>query len=414
MRTIVFFLFISLCLSANAQLYKEGFVITNNSDTIRGFIANESYSENSKKCSLKKTESSDAVIYLPGDIKAYKFTDGKYYVSRKITVNGDSIKAFLEYIIHGSIDVYYYRGDNKEHYFVENPNYEIKELVNDVKEVNDDGKYYLWKSNRYIGTLKLALPNNNPEISKQIEETTLDHKSLISLVKKYQKVICKNDVCVIYEKKIPNIIKFGVLAGVSMNTLSVSKDLPPQFYYWWHSNFNWALSPSLGLYFYKNIPAISERAGIQYEIEFIAPRTLETVNSEPASGGHLTYINTLSYTYSSLKNTLLFRYIIQKQKISPLLFLGIYMDNSFVSESSGREEDRWDNGSGTTMYQSYVPEAKNKVDYGFTVGTGLEFRFKSNYKLNLEVSYSMGYMPIDLKGIKSNIFAIKAGIPFGK
>ena len=87
-------LFIMLCLSAilcAKDNYEQGYIITNQQDTISGWINLRTDKNNQKRCEFKQDLELAAKIYLPEDIAGYRFTDsGKYYVSREIRLNETS------------------------------------------------------------------------------------------------------------------------------------------------------------------------------------------------------------------------------------------------------------------------------------------------------------------------------------
>ena len=111
-------------------------------------------------------------------------------------------KLFLEYLIHGKVDIYYYRDESGEHYFAQKGDDRLVPLTNDEKSHYANGIEYLQESNQYIGMLKYLF-QESPEVSRETESVTLDHKSLIKISKKYHNAVCTDEQCIIYEKKIP-------------------------------------------------------------------------------------------------------------------------------------------------------------------------------------------------------------------
>ena len=99
--------------------YKPGFIITLEGDSILGEIENRGSIKNSVICTFKQEESEKWIDYGPSEISAYGFKNGKFYVSRDIELNGDTLNVFLEYLIDGIVDAYFYRDENEDYYFVE-------------------------------------------------------------------------------------------------------------------------------------------------------------------------------------------------------------------------------------------------------------------------------------------------------
>ena len=79
---ILLFVYIG-CIQAQRD-YRKGYIITNQQDTIYGWIDYRGDLRNAKTCSFKKTETDRATDYSPSDIAAYRFIDNKYYVSKNI------------------------------------------------------------------------------------------------------------------------------------------------------------------------------------------------------------------------------------------------------------------------------------------------------------------------------------------
>ena len=62
--------------------YRKGYIITNEQDTIFGWVDYRGDIRNAKVCSFKKSETGQATEYTPLDIVAYRYIDSKYYVSK--------------------------------------------------------------------------------------------------------------------------------------------------------------------------------------------------------------------------------------------------------------------------------------------------------------------------------------------
>jgi hypothetical protein len=67
----------------------------------------------------KKQRILKKITYVPNDIMGYRFIDGKYYISSEIEFQGDTVKAFLEYIIKGEISFYFIRIQESDHYYIQ-------------------------------------------------------------------------------------------------------------------------------------------------------------------------------------------------------------------------------------------------------------------------------------------------------
>ena len=105
MRKILFTFLLLISLMADAQINpKEGFIITNQKDTIYGLIDYRSNTVNAKECTFKANNESEYKTYAPGQISAYRFKEtGKFYISKKYE-NEDEV--FAEFLISGMMNLY--------------------------------------------------------------------------------------------------------------------------------------------------------------------------------------------------------------------------------------------------------------------------------------------------------------------
>lgn len=212
---LLFFMFCSINLHASSNNnLREGYIISLKGDTLKGFLLSQISRNASEKCIFKSNVDSESKIYQPGEIVGYRYLDGKYYVSKEISTDSISKKVvFLEFLIKGMTNVYYYV-DDEEHYYIEKSPDGLTELTQ--KEKVYDGTSYIIPS-RSKGKL-IYMMQDCPGINNEIQKTRLTHKSLIKLTKNYHDKVCTSERCVIYEKgNISAKVKFGLLLGFSEN-----------------------------------------------------------------------------------------------------------------------------------------------------------------------------------------------------
>ena len=86
---------------------KPGFIITNHGDTIRGNIDFRTNEKLAKQCEFWANGSNEGQIYKPGDIEAFRFdSGGKYFVTRRLNVNGEPELYFAEFMVQGKMNLY--------------------------------------------------------------------------------------------------------------------------------------------------------------------------------------------------------------------------------------------------------------------------------------------------------------------
>lgn len=213
-------------LSAYAyDIYKEGYILSLKGDTTKGFLLVQIGRNASEKCIFKPSADGASKIYQPSEIAGYRYLDSKYYVSKEINTDSTTKKAvFLEFLIKGMANIYYYVGNDGEHYYIEKLPQRIVELTEKEVTFEDEvGVHIIPK--RYKGKLSAVL-QDCPGIQNEIQETRLTHNSLIKLTKDYHQRVCNSESCIIYEKGNNSAtVKFGVLMGLSKNQYNFGNEI---------------------------------------------------------------------------------------------------------------------------------------------------------------------------------------------
>jgi hypothetical protein len=100
--------------------FRPGYIVNNNGDTLTGLIDYKGNQANARKCIFKLSNDASEEKFTPDDIKAYRFIDSKYYVSKKVmTEDSTETQLFLEYLIDGIVDIYYYLSPSGDNYYVD-------------------------------------------------------------------------------------------------------------------------------------------------------------------------------------------------------------------------------------------------------------------------------------------------------
>ncbi|MFZ4464988.1 MAG: hypothetical protein ACOYN5_14165 [Bacteroidales bacterium] len=203
-RQILFlaFLFISGFIRAQSD-FRPGFVIQNSGDTLFGSIDYRGDMTMGSLCRFKTAEN-EIRDFSPFDIPAYRFTDSKYFISREV----DGKMVFLEFLIKGKVNVYYLRDDVGDHFYLDKEGERLTELVYSeevkmIKENPNKEKRYLVKSNKHIGVLSYYM-QDAPDLQPKIKSIAKpEQQNLINLAEKYHNEVCKDEECIIFEKKLP-------------------------------------------------------------------------------------------------------------------------------------------------------------------------------------------------------------------
>lgn len=221
------FLLITGILSAQID-FRPGYIITTVGDTLHGEIDYRGDMLMGKVCKFKSA-GKKATDYSPDDISAFRFLDSKYFISRAV----EDKKVFLEYLIKGEINVYYYRDRKGEHYYIDNKDNKLLELAYEevIKEI--DGKNYVKTSTKHIGMLSYYM-QDAPQLKRRIQNfKEPEHRNLIKLAEDYHNAVCDGEKCIIYEKQVPLIkVNIETVAGVVkfINAEEINTDIENRYF----------------------------------------------------------------------------------------------------------------------------------------------------------------------------------------
>lgn len=97
---------------------KQGYVITNQNDTIYGTIDYLSDTKCANECHFQANGETDYKVYLPGEISAYRFADdGVFYVTKTFEVEGNTETFFAEYLLQGGVSLFHHKKAGIDYYF---------------------------------------------------------------------------------------------------------------------------------------------------------------------------------------------------------------------------------------------------------------------------------------------------------
>ena len=199
---IVFILFITGNAWAQSD-FRPGFIVTNEGDTISGKIDYRGDLLLGKMCRFTSGDESKIKEYSPFELSAFRFADSRYFVSKEIDVEEFKGKVFLEFLIQGKVDVYYYRGEKTDHYFVQKEGEGFTKLPYEEEQRMKDGKLHSYKSSTHKGILKFMM-NDAPALHRRIDKLKEPaHENLISLASDYHTEITEQEDYLIFRKKLP-------------------------------------------------------------------------------------------------------------------------------------------------------------------------------------------------------------------
>lgn len=390
--------------------FRNGYVIKNNNDTIYGLIDYKGNKANAKKCIFRKDINSEKQVFNPDEIKGFRFINSKYYISKTINIGNETEQLFLEYLINGIIDIYYYRDDNGEHYLVDNGRDNLIELKNEEKEIIIGDTRYVKESKEYIGILKVTF-KESPMVSKRVENISLNHKSLINITHDYHNQVCTDEECIIYEKKLPKVKStYGVVVGFNGMSISQIREFSDEFYYMKDCKFGFNIFPSIGLYYKINMPYVNERLDFQYECTYSRIK-LKASSSYIEPLNNMNYLNDISLTQNSFNNLGIIKYEFPKGKIRPTFQIGGFVKYFFKTDYERNLEVQFSWGDTYFTYQTNE-NPFSKFDFGINCGMGLKTLFLNDKELFIDLRYQRGFGM--LQCLNTNTLLINLGIQIGK
>lgn len=377
LNLLLLFFFCMQSLMAQTD-FRRGYVITNKNDTLHGLIDYRGDSRNSQICIYKENETSASREYLPGQIKAYRFLESKYYVSKSILANETKKDLFLEFLVNGIADLYCYREVNSNrHYFIEKQEGQLFELKNTEGVIKKNDVQYFREKKEYIGTLKYAFADC-PQLWETIDNSTLGTKSLVNVAKKYHNYVCDDEKCIIYEKKLP-AIKLRFAPYFSMNATSFnftnSKD------YLTDMKYPMTSYPSVGIRMNTTMPRVSEKLSFQASAEigrnnFNGTGNYQTENISNELSLHNTFLTGkggLKYTYPT-------------GKLRPTMAIGVNM--IMLLDKEGKRM-RYESFNGT-IYTHEYDENNLTADrlYGYNMDLGIDFHLSTVFIPFVSIGYT--------------------------
>lgn len=149
--TLVACLFLFVSAFAQSR-FKQGYIIKNEGDTLKGYIDYSPHSKNTQSCFFKSNENSDATKYEPAQLSGYRFDDDAYYETTSIKDADGEALVFMEKIVKGRVDLYLYN----ERFFLRKEG-ELYELKIKSEEKMVDGTRMKSSTTSHLGILNYLL-----------------------------------------------------------------------------------------------------------------------------------------------------------------------------------------------------------------------------------------------------------------
>jgi hypothetical protein len=369
--------------------YKPGYIITLSNDTLKGEIYFYSSQKNHKNCQFRANANEESREYAPGEINGYRFNDGKYYVSKRVPVEKDTLLLFIEFIMKGEASFYYLTLNNTSHYYIE-----IRDVFTELtepEEIKIISKTMAISKPKYYGKLRYLL-SDCPQLGGEIDNTKLNHESLIKLGEDYHKMTCSSGECIVFERKIKSSsFTFGPLVGYSISVLNFGNQI------WDKSVSGYFAGLTANL---SNIVSSDERISFGFDcyLQYNKTADLSTFSNDVSSeevdyNGKSIYINN---DYEDDLGT-----FIRTKSLSADINLLTLKIPLFVTANFGARKLRYSIGLGPVCsftlsqnnnfnYSRFSDRYGNSIPnllYGGIARTTINFRINKGMAVNAGVSY---------------------------
>ncbi len=396
-----------LPLIGNAQYdFREGYIVTTSNDTIRGQINISNTKQSAKFCLFRSNSTATPVKYYPSDLISFKIDTLKLYISHDIILHGNQVQAFLEYMVDGIVDLYYYSDSYAEHYFIESDGI-LHELTNEVDIIPVDGKIMKVESNTYKSILK-SIMRSTPQIYQEIDNSSFDPDDFIYLCRDFHAWTCPDEDCVVYQRRETKLndskirIRFGLSAGPALTRSRLSASFNGKSYKPADRPYPWSSYPTVFLEtsYYKQsrqitlsdltiIPAFSLNISRGWTKSFQLDVTYQKNTFS---------VNNSSTIRESLSTAFIYRQELYfERKLRPFFNIGFTLNNPIKYQIenyniSYRVPDSSD-GNGNVLYRNVnkeLPEVQivsNYPDAGFMLGVGFIYNTAKRFVLVSELRF---------------------------
>ncbi|HTJ48397.1 MAG TPA: hypothetical protein VL443_03005, partial [Cyclobacteriaceae bacterium] len=328
-------------------------------------------------------------VYLPKDINGFRFENGRYYISSHTINYKEDI--FLEFLLKGKVDLFYYRKEGNDFYLVKKDT-----TIIDLDHTTDtiygsNGERYYHESTRYKGQLK-ALMSDSRELSYKSESVPYASRNLVNLMKEYHNQTCKpGEQCIEFFKKDTRLfdVRYGIFVCAGSPVLTLDKRLMDSYpeIAKWDFKGSGSKSFSAGFLIAIGMNSLTRKLSILAEPSYSLYRFKSDEQLKytyPPSSGVRDWI---TFDINAIKLPISLQYTFKKAawKIHPFLQAGAWY-SYFVSKNSKMDyKFTLDNVPSTGSYKF----ALNSHQTGYLLSFGLEIPYKTD-KLRIAVKYEKG------------------------
>ncbi len=373
--------------------YKKGYIITNEKDTVYGWIDYRTEKMNNRICNFKKDSIGTPTSFVPGDIVGYRFTnEGKFYITKNIVINNVPLTVFLEYLLKGIINLYYYPDvkEGLEYYIFEDANGKLTYVTKNQDTYKDEGNVrYTYEDTKYKGVLIFLFKDYAP-IQNQIKYMDFNQSSMITLAKDYHNQVCTTgEKCIVFETKSDEKflkIKYSIYGGVE------NQD---------SESYGTNLSPLFGGTMNFSVPRWHKSLSIQFDLN------LAKLYKDNYNENYYDYHgNNLFTTYTAMKiaGNLAGKYTYPRGKFRPNIEVGINVGSwKFLEKVTDPE------GNELHIYKFANDHENLSLTFfnNYYAGIGLDLNLRKDQFISFNINYQIPLLSSDY-----NLLQLKLGYTF--
>jgi hypothetical protein len=378
-KALIFLLAIFILNQPGLPQFKSGYIVTNENDTIKGFINFEGSIVNSDRCEFRLPAGGESQVFKPGDIQAFRFDDSKLFSTWDLNVGDQQKKVFIEWLMKGRASLLTYTGNVPDvRYFLLAEDGTFTELTNTTYQFSNESqggfiKEYERKKQEYVNTL-LFYFRDYPPLDPQIKATQFNSKSLMRITKTYHEKTCPSYDCIVYEQAGRKMtIDWGIYAAYNYSIWKINNGVPENVYPLSVAGLGLALDIS-------NLPSLPPKFRARVGLGFSSiTYKYDTLGIYPLIDDD----KILKLTNARVPLQIAYRF--SESKISPYLSGGLTVNLRF----GYRQYDRHLTDFVTQSMRGSAYDGKvSPIQFGLNFGPGMDFeaspRLRFNFGYDLE------------------------------
>ena len=388
--------------------YKQGYIITLQQDTLRGYI-DRNWETTPGVISFKKDLNDKRSTYKPGDINGFTVQQ-EHYISAvvptltdaRVFLNNVNYKpdaavkkkrVYLRVLVQGSKSLYQHvsRQNISSYYIASNGKFQLLSFKKYMKTVHENMHVAtsVKENKKYIGQLLVYL-GGCQKIKTEVSKVNYNRNDLIGVFRDYYQ--CTGTTPKLIEKAQKASVKYGVLAGVTatLPTFAGSNS------YLTVAHFNPSINPAIGVFLDIILPGSSKKWAVHNELNY---------TSFKVNGSYSHYLDATDYTYAdiqygasaiNLKSSI--RYYMKGIQSSTFFDFGLTARAILGTTNHQKVTKMKFNQLQETVTESEAISNLKKVNFGAIVGVGYKYSDFSG-----ELGYAFLRNIDDMPGVSTSV-----------